>query len=443
MAFRSTRIWLTALFLIALAVRLGYAVLASDPKRNLPPHGYAREYVMAGARLLEYGTLTSPLILEDADHGPSAVMPPGYVALVAAVYALFGTETPTASFVLYGINALATALCVLCAFFMTRRIGGEFAAWLAAIVVTVNPTLIGFTNFIWDTNLFCLGVAVAALMSLRLADKPAGPGRWLCFGLYLGALALLNPAMTLAYPFLVLWPLTKVHGCRFGPLLRGIAVSVLGWALVITPWTVRNYIHFDQLIYIRGGFAIELWLGVCPDADAQGGEVYKRQFPLLNDDVQRRISSIGERAYITDCGDRAKAAIEADPTRFIRLVGERAVDYFLGTVYSHAAPGESGWPRSTSRAVICAFLAAEFLAVLVLLVLRRPPASDVWWLLAIVFSFSVVYCLTHIFVRFRAPTEPLVAVVIAVLASGWNRARFAAPGRGSDAATSFRPRATE
>ncbi len=74
------------------------------------------------------------------------------------------------------------------------------------------------------------------------------------------------------------------------------------------------------------------------------------------------------------------------------------------------------------------FLGAEFLAVLLLLALRRPSGSDVWWLLAIVVSFSAVYCLTHIAVRFRAPTELLVAVVIAVLASGWLRARFARPG---------------
>lgn len=235
----STRIWLTALFVVALALRLGYAVLASDPKRNLPPHGYA-EYVMAGARLLEYGTLTSPLILEDADHGPSAVMPPGYAALVASVYGLLGTETSAASFVLYAINALATSLCVVCAFFMARELGGEVAAWLAALVVAVNPTLIGFTSFFWDTNLFCLGVALAALLSLRLADKPVGAARWLCFGLYLGALALLNPALTVAYPFLVLWPLTKSHGWRIKPLLRGIALTVLGWILVIAPWTVRN-----------------------------------------------------------------------------------------------------------------------------------------------------------------------------------------------------------
>jgi len=422
MAARSTRIWLTALFLVAMAIRLGYAILANDPKRNLPPGDYAREYVMAGGRLLEYGTLTSPLILEDADHGPSAVMPPGYAALVAGVYRVFGTETPMASFVLYAINAAATSLCVLCAFFIARRLGGDVAAWLAALVVTVNPTLIGFTSFIWDTNLFCLGVAVATLFSLRLADKPAGAAAWLGFGLYLGALALLNPALTIAYPFLVLWPLTKAHGWRVKPLLRAVALTVLGWIVAITPWTVRNYVHFNQLMYIRGGLALELWLGVCPDADAQGGEVYRRQFPLLNEQVQQHIAAIGEQAYITECGQRASAAIKADPVRFLSLIGERTVDYWLGTVYSHVGPDGSGWPRSTSRAVICAFLGAESAAILVLLVLPQPRGRDVWWLLFIVVSFSAVYCLTHVFVRFRAPTEPLVAVLIGVLSSGRLRA---------------------
>jgi len=417
MALRSTRFWLTTLFLGALALRLGFAAMARTANHPIPPPGQAREYILAGSRLLEFGTLTSPLIIENGDHGPSSVLPPIYAALVAGVYGLFGTESTAASIVLFTINAIATALCVVGVFFIARRIGGNVAAWVAAIVVTINPTLFGFTTYIWDTSLFCLGVTVAVLISMRLGDGPAGRWRWVGFGLYLGLLALLNPALTVAYPFLVLWPLTKTHGWRIKPLCRGVSLTVLGWIVAITPWTIRNYVHFGELMYIRGGLPIELWLAVCPQADGVGGSVYREQFPLLNEGVQRHVATVGERAYIDECRERAYAAMSADPWRYVRLSAVRAVDYFLGTVYSHVARGESGWPVSTSRAVMCTFLGAESIAIL-LLALVRTPRNDIWWLLAIVVSFSVIYCLTHIFVRFRAPTEPLVAVILAVLAAG-------------------------
>ena len=32
--------------------------------------------------------------------------------------------------------------------------------WVAAVIVTINPTLAGYTDYIWDTSLFALGVAV-------------------------------------------------------------------------------------------------------------------------------------------------------------------------------------------------------------------------------------------------------------------------------------------
>lgn len=410
----SSRARLIVLVLGAFALRLAYCAATTGLGRALPHEQY-REYIIAGQRLAEQGTLVSPLIPEDYGAAPSVLMPPAYAIFVAVVYRILGTETFAATIVLQVINAAATSLAVAFVFSIARRLGGRWTAWAAGGIAAVNPMLFGFTTYMWDTSLFCLGITVSIWISLRLSERRTGLWAWGGYGFFLGALALLNPSLTIAYPLLVLWPLSRRYGRRLGPMVRPVALTVVGWLIAITPWTVRNYIQFDTLLYVRGGFMLELWLGVCPEADAHGAAVYRRQFPLLNAEVQRQVASTGEQAYLEECGERARAAIVADPWRFARLVAIRVVDYWAGTVFSHAGPGGSGWPRSTMRAAVTIFLLTEVGVIAVCLLVPGKLDADLRWLLAIVILFSLVYCLTHVQVRFRAPTEPIIAILVAVL----------------------------
>ena len=403
------RTWLGVLIFAAFCLRMAYAGATTGLGQPLPVH--YREYILAGHRLLEQGTLVSPLVTEESPTAPSALLPPAYAGLVAVVCGVLGTETFAATLVLQLINAVATSATVALVFFIARRIAGGAAAWAAALIAVVNPTLFGFTTYMWDTCAFCLGVALAVWISQRLSDKRAGWHLWLGFGLYLGALALLNPALTIAYPLLVLWPLTKLYGWRAGPMLAPVALSVVGWLFAIMPWTIRNYVHFGELMYIRSGLMHEIWLGVCPEADTDPPAVYTRRFPLVSAGAQQWITSVGESAYLRECADRAKAAIWDDPWRFVRLTAIRAADYWAGTIFSHTAPGGGGWPTTSGRAAVALFLLLETLcAVLCVLILSRAN-RDVLWLAAIMISFSLVYCLTHMEVRFRVPSEPVMAIL--------------------------------
>jgi hypothetical protein len=164
-------------------------------------------------------------------------------------------------------------------------------------------------------------------------------------------------------------------------------------------------------MYIRSGLMHEVWLGVCPEADTDPPAVYTHRFPLVSAEAQQWIATVGESPYLRECADRAKAAIEDNPWRFVRLTAIRAVDYWAGTIFSHTAPGAEGWPTTSGRAAVALFLLLETLcAVLCVLMLSRAT-RDILWLAAIVISFSLVYCLTHVEVRFRAPCEPVMAIL--------------------------------
>ncbi len=414
------------LFVAALSLRIGFVAVSGRLGQDLPDRGY-REYAVAAQRLLEHGALVSPLIRDDVDRTPSSLLPPAYVGIVAAIYGIFGVDSFAATLFLQLLNAVATSLAVVGTFAVGRSLAGRRAGLFAALLTCINPTLIGFTDWIWDTSLFTLCVVVTLCMSLGLGRATHRGSVWVGFGFWLGLVALLNPALTVTYPFLVLWPILRPGTPRARSVLHHVGLVLAGWALAIAPWTVRNYRSVGEFTYIRGGFPLELWLGVCPEADAQGAEVYKKQFPLNNDEVQSRIAAIGERAFVRECGDRAYAAIAADPWRFARLIGTRMVDFWLGSAFSHAPPGGGGIPPSRGRQAVMVFFSVEVVAILGLLAYRRRTGRDVPWLIAVIAVFSLVYCVTHMQVRFRAPLEPLLAVILGILAGGGVRTRFSPP----------------
>ena len=457
-------------FVVAFAIRLG-SCAAKYGLGRIHPREYL-EYVHMGERFLQFGTLVSPLTYDAASNAPSAILPPAYSVLVAAVFSLFGVRSCTSILVLQLINTVASSLAVVIVYAITRKlagstapIGGTVAARIAALVAAVNPCLFGYTWMIWDTSLFILGVCLVLWYVLprggerwvphprycegggRKAGMSAAgialtrqqesrsaavanresSARWVGFGVLLGALALLNPSFTLAYPVLVLWPLVRKHGWLTRKLVRPVGMCVLGWILAITPWTIRNYVQLGRVLYVRGGLPMEFWLGVCPEADLGGGDAFRSEFPLSNADAERHIAVMGDMAFIDECGQRAWAAIRNDPWRYARLVGIRTADYWTGAVFEHSTSG-SGWPPNRSRAAATVFLSIEGAAILGLLILaiaRRRIPSDVLWLLALAGTFSVLYCLTHVQLRYRAPTEPMMAIALGLLAAT-ARSRFRA-----------------
>ncbi len=400
--------------LVALGLIARLAAIALTTGLGHPPHAY-QEYALTAQRLIEHGTVTTPLILEDISQAPSNMLPPVYVGVVTGAYVVFGAESFSATLALQITNAVATSIAIIFVFLAAARIGGNTAGWIAAVVATVNPTLIGYSSFIWDTNLFVLAISITLYLTACLSDLTLSGKMLFVFGLVLGGLALLNPALTLGYPFLVLWATRRTHGWRPKSLARVICLTIAGWMVAITPWTIRNYVHFKELSYIRGGFNHDLWIGVCPEAETDPGEVYRVWWPMDNETEQQRIIEMGERAYFEMYGQKARQAIAEAPSRWLRLSAIRAIDFWAGTVFSHAKPEMGGWPNDRIRATIAAFLIVETALLAFGFLLARRSWGRSWWLAAIILVYPLVYYATHVQIRYRAPMEVAVAILLGTI----------------------------
>lgn len=161
----------------------------------------------------------------------------------------------------------------------------------------------------------------------------------------------------------------------------------------------------------------ELWLGVCPEAELDGSKIYKNQFPYNQDHIQQQIATSGEQTYIQERGERALEVIANKPLRYMKLVAARIIDYWLGTIYTHLPKGSGGWPKTVGRAMMTLYISSELVILIVCTIYLKKIHPDIKWLVGMIMLYSTVYCLTHMHMRFRAPAEPIMAVILGIIIS--------------------------
>ncbi len=190
-----------------------------------------------------------------ADTGPSALLPPVYAWVLAAIFRIFGNNTVASVFAAASLNSILSVVTCIPVFFIARRCFGDRAARWAAWAWALSPYGIYFSaDWLWSTCLFTLFLTTLFLYSLHLETSASLP-QWLGFGLLAGLATLTEPVALAAVP---LWG--ALSAWRLRKLLPGLAAT-LAFVLVLTPWIVRNYLAFHQFIPVRDGFGLELYLG--------------------------------------------------------------------------------------------------------------------------------------------------------------------------------------
>jgi len=170
-----------------------------------------------------------------ATGAPTSLRPPLYPALVACVWRVAGDGNLQAvRMVQFGL-ALLTALLV---YEIGRRAFTRRAGLIAAAVTWLYPSLIFMNVTILGETLFTLLLVAFTLLAVLLVQRPAA-GTAVACGLALGLGALTRSVL---WPVpLVLCPLVAVLvGGSFRRRAGMAALVLAGYAVVVSPWAVRN-----------------------------------------------------------------------------------------------------------------------------------------------------------------------------------------------------------
>lgn len=191
--------------------------------------GDERSYVQLATNILQgHG-------FADGPGRPTSLRPPLYPALVAAIWSVAGSDNLQAVRFADILLALLTTALV---YQLGRRAFTPAVGRYAAAIFWLYPSLIFFNFLILTETLFTLLLVAFVLLSVMLVQRPRAWTAVAC-GLALGLAALTRS---------VLWPLPLLL-CPLliwlirAPVKARLALPLLvlgGYALVITPWAVRN-----------------------------------------------------------------------------------------------------------------------------------------------------------------------------------------------------------
>jgi hypothetical protein len=235
------------IFAAAAGVRVAFALLAPGV-----PLSDGRFYHMHAAVLLETGEYLN------SDGSPGIRWMPGWPALLALVYGVFGVAPRTGMLTCALLDAGTAAATAALGF----RLFGRTAGTLAGCLYAFWPGAIYYAGTLFTEPLFNLLFVTTLLLLARARD----PG----LAAYVkGEPLALAPALLFAT-----WRLdpTPRRFARRALALVGVAVALLA------PWTLRNHLSFDRFIPTSASGGVVVQLANHPEGS--GGQDFKLQAKL-------------------------------------------------------------------------------------------------------------------------------------------------------------------
>jgi hypothetical protein len=173
---------------------------------------------------------------------------------------------------------------------------------------------------------------LVAFLARWSGEAPTAP-RSFILGLAVGVAFHLQPAL-----------LPVVLGCVTFELWRGrsrrtvttVSVMLLGIGLACLPWGWRNYKTFDEIMFVRGNFGLELYVGNHDNAHADiDVSVARGSFRHPRTDLQEAESvlELGEAVYMKEKQREALTWIADNPGEFVKLTATRFAYFWAGPLH--------------------------------------------------------------------------------------------------------------
>lgn len=244
-----------------------------------PPHLHGDEgYYIQAARQLASG-----------NGFPGSQRPPGFPAVVAAVFAVVGKNFTAARFLQIAISLAAIPLV----FGLVRPRHGARAALLSSAVVAFHPTLVHYSILLWAEPL----ATTLLLLVLWLLDRFDRAGDELSLaaaGVALGAAVLVREMVVYFAAVVAAWAALRPPARPLSGTRRA-AVVALSVAIIVLPWSARNWALHGRFVLVSTTRWMPVVLGnILPaggvsllDADAEGHDWFLPRYRASGNEIER------------------------------------------------------------------------------------------------------------------------------------------------------------
>ncbi|MCS7261599.1 MAG: glycosyltransferase family 39 protein [Anaerolineae bacterium] len=407
--------WLWAVIALAVVLRLGAAVYLGDRVEVLPGIYDQVSYHTLAMRVLEGHGFTFPSDWWPMTRAnePTAHCSFLYVLYLAGVYAVVGVH-PLAARLLQA--AVAGVLAPYLAWRLGRRVADGRVGLAAAAITAVYIYFIYYSAALMTETFFILAVLWALDRALVLAERPTW-GTALQLGLALGVATLLRQLILAFVPCLLLWLIWQWRGrVRWGMLLTPLLVM----ALLIAPWTVRNYRVFGRFVLLNTNAGFAFFWANHPIYGTNFPGLLPPDGPSYQDLIPAELRHLDEAAMERALMRRAIGFVLEDPGRYLLLSLSKVREYF------------KFWPSPDSGVVSNVARVLSFGLFLPFMLFGLVRAARDWRRWSLLYLFGGVYTAIHLLswtlVRYRLPVDAVLilfaALALVALADGCWRGVF-------------------
>lgn len=271
--------------------------------------------------------------------GLTAHLPPVLVVYAGYVYRIFGMPSQVSDFILSATSVITVLAAGYLLFLSFKEIGmtplWRLGALAVFCILPLFPQLEMVTFRIWEGGL--ASFLAALLLYCVTRPEPVGSQSlrpWIVSSIVGSVLFFLNPAAGLAgFAMLGVW---LIRERRIDTWPKHVASAAIVLAVVLAPWTIRNYEAFGRFIPLRSNMGMELALANHPGALSNRDpktvmvdrlhEIHPQESQHAFDRMQ---AMGGERVYADRLGAEAKAWIVAHPTQFAELCVRHVIQFYF------------------------------------------------------------------------------------------------------------------
>lgn len=376
------------IFLVALALRLGYALPQPEIHWDEDETVYlniARNYVSGnGLILTEYR---------------KAVFPPLYPLFLAGLLKTGFPIFPAVRVVQSIIGAISCLLLMgitRLAFSNENKAGVIDAGLISALLMALYPVLVFYCARLMTENLFIF-LSLSAIYGLLKSLQSSHRFIWLFYsGAIVGLGILTRPTFLPFIAIAIVWFAIAISENK--KFLKSIIFFLIPIILIILPWEIRNYCILDKIIPITSAGGANLYIANNPVST--GGSVGYRE--LMKAGVFHLGEDEDEIEYNSYYRAKAVTFIKNNPGRFIRLSFKRLLWFY------HLDYHYDGGP----------VLVMIFHLLLVLAVIGAWLSRSHWrktiLLGMVVINFTIVHMIFLPEGRYRLPIVPFLLAFAAI-----------------------------
>ncbi|MBE0410190.1 MAG: glycosyltransferase family 39 protein [Anaerolineales bacterium] len=245
---------------------------------------------------------------------PTAAWPVGYPAFLAFLFFFTGPSELVAKLA----NVALSLITIYLTYIYGKWIFNRTIGILSAFLISILPGYIIYSNLVSTDILFAFLTTTTLILAIKPivyeSHKRLNPQFFgIMTGLINGAAVMVRSTGLLLFP---LWIFIRWLGRREGRsiILRwGIGLFV-GTAGIVLPWTLRNYLVFDEFVPISTNGGWNFWMGNNPHA-------YGGYIATNNPEINPLLPLIGDEFAVDKTGyELGMEFIRENPLQVIKLI---------------------------------------------------------------------------------------------------------------------------